>query len=61
MHWRRWDVLRLRLRSLFSRGAVERALAKELLFHLEAEIEEYRANGLSPKMLGSWSSKGLAE
>ena len=45
---RRWNILRLRLRSLCVRGSVERELTRELLFHLEAEIEDGRARGLSP-------------
>jgi predicted permease len=47
MNGRWWNILRLRWRSLFTRGAVERELAKELRFHLEAEIERARAAGLS--------------
>lgn len=47
MNGRRWNILRLRLRSLLSRRSVERELAKELLFHVETEIEEGRAKGLS--------------
>ena len=47
MNRRRLNVLRLRLRSLLARGAVERELAKELRFHLESEIEAGRAKGLS--------------
>src|SRR3569833_2604727 len=47
MHWRWLDILRMRLRSLFSRGAVDFALEKELRFHLDEEIEAGRAQGLS--------------
>jgi hypothetical protein len=47
MYQQRWNILRLRFRSLFARSAVERELAKELRFHLEAEIEAGRAKGLS--------------
>ena len=47
MYGRQWNILRLRFRSLFARTAVERELAKELRFHLEAEIEVARAKGLS--------------
>jgi predicted permease len=47
MYGRQWNILRLRLRSLFARSAVERELAKELRFHLDTEIEVARAKGLS--------------
>lgn len=50
MTMRRWfDVVRLRLRSLFRRGQVERELLSELRFHIEQEAEEARASGLSPE------------
>jgi predicted permease len=39
--------LRLRLRSLFRRSCVERELAEELSFHLEEQIDENRAAGMS--------------
>lgn len=45
---RRWrDILRMRARSLLRRAKVERELEKELRFHLDREIEEGRAHGLS--------------
>jgi predicted permease len=45
---RRWpDILRLRIRSLLRRSRVERELEKELRFHIEQEIEDGRARGLS--------------
>jgi len=45
---RRWlSILHLRARSLFRRNDVERDLEKELQFHLDQEIEEARARGLS--------------
>jgi putative ABC transport system permease protein len=44
---RAWEKLRLRLRSLFQRDAVERDLDAELQFHLKQLIGEYRAAGLS--------------
>src|SRR5581483_8766036 len=45
---RRWrDVLRMRARSLLRRAQLERELDKELRFHLDLEIEEGRAQGLS--------------
>jgi predicted permease len=39
--------LRLRLRSLFRRSRVERELAEELSFHLEEQVAENRAAGMS--------------
>src|SRR5260370_3377778 len=42
------DVFRLRLRSLFSRANVEQELDEELSYHLERQIEEYIATGMSP-------------
>lgn len=47
MKRRRWRVLRMRLRSLLRTSEVERELDKELRFHLEQQIEEARAFGLS--------------
>lgn len=48
MRKRRWhDILRLRLRSVFLRTQVERELQKELRFHLDQQIEENLAAGLS--------------
>jgi putative ABC transport system permease protein len=45
---RRWlGVLWMRARSVFRSSQVERELEKELRFHLDQEIEEGRANGLS--------------
>src|SRR4051794_34723282 len=44
---RRWDILLLRIRSLLAREAVEEDLAKELRFHLDAEMEEAGERGLS--------------
>ncbi len=41
------EVLRLRLRTLLFRGRVELELDRELRAHLEEEIEESRAKGLS--------------
>jgi len=49
MRNQRWrDVLRMRARSLLYRRRVERELEKELRFHLDQEIEEACARGLSP-------------
>jgi hypothetical protein len=40
MHLERWlDMVRLRLRSLLRRGAIEQVLDRELRFHLDQEIE----------------------
>src|SRR5215469_262838 len=44
---RHWDKIRLILRSLFRRDFIERELDAELRFHLEAQIEENRAAGMS--------------
>ena len=45
----RWaDKLRLRLRSLFRHGSVEQELDAELRFHLEQQIQENLAAGMSP-------------
>jgi predicted permease len=47
---RRWhDIFRMRARSVFNRGQVERELDKELRFHLDQQIEEMRARGLPPE------------
>ena len=46
----RWvDKLRLRCRSLFRRSQVEGELADELRFHLEQQIEENIAAGMTPE------------
>ena len=42
------DIFRLRLRSLFSRAGVEQELDEELRYHLDRQIEEYIAAGMSP-------------
>ena len=42
------DIMRLRLRSLFRRSQVEAELAAELQFHLDQQIEENIASGMSP-------------
>ena len=45
----RWSSkLRLRVRSLFQRDAVERELESELSFHLEEQIAENVASGMTP-------------
>ncbi len=43
------DMLWLRIRSIFARSRVERELEKELRFHLDQQIEEELAAGLSPE------------
>jgi predicted permease len=46
---RRWiDRLRLRIRSILRQGAVDAQLQRELRFHLDQQIAEYRATGLTP-------------
>jgi len=48
MHPERWlDILRLRFRSLFRRGAVEQDLERELRFHLDQETEANEDIGLT--------------
>jgi predicted permease len=49
MHVERWlDIVRLRLRSLLRRDAVERELDRELHFHLDQEIEKNVGLGMAP-------------
>ena len=58
------DILRHRLRSLFSRNSVDRELDEELQYHLEREIEDYTAAGMSPAdaaRLARQSVCGLAQ
>ena len=44
----RWArVLRLRARSLFRRAAVERDLARELQSHIDLQVDDYVARGMS--------------
>lgn len=43
------NIFRLKLRSLFSRNKVERELDEELRYHLERQIEQGVAAGMSPK------------
>ena len=46
----RWTkTLRLRLRSLFRSGRVERELDEELRYHLEHLVDDYVAAGMSPE------------
>jgi predicted permease len=46
MNWLR--VIRLRVRSLLNRAAVEEELNEELRFHLEMQAAEYERQGMSP-------------
>jgi predicted permease len=41
-------ILRLRLRSLFSGARADRELDEELQYHLDRQIEEYLAGGMTP-------------
>jgi predicted permease len=43
------QILRLRARSLFRRSAVEHDLQRELASHVEQQIDEYVARGMSPE------------
>jgi len=42
------QILRLRLRSLFQRGAADRELDEELRFHLDHQVEQNIAAGMDP-------------
>jgi putative ABC transport system permease protein len=57
MGWTR--TLRLRLRSLFRSGRVERELTEEFQYHLERTIEEYVASGLSPSLARSQALRDM--
>jgi predicted permease len=46
---RLYDIVFLRLRSLFGRAAVERDLDRELSFHFDQQVQEYIANGMPPE------------
>ena len=60
MHPERWlDVVRLRLRSLLWRGAVERELQRELQFHLDQEIETNVRLGMDPSAARSAALRRL--
>ena len=41
-------ILRLRLRSLFSGARADRELDEELQYHLDRQVEEYLAAGMTP-------------
>src|ERR1700694_3454627 len=47
MRW--YTKLALRLRSLFLRQRADRELSDELQFHLQAQIDEYIAQGMEAK------------
>ena len=60
MHPERWlDVVRLRLRSLVRRGAVERELDRELQFHLDQEVENNVRLGMAPSAARSAALRRL--
>src|SRR5215831_15947117 len=46
-HW--FYTVPLRLRSLFRRAKVEQELDEELRYHLERQIEEHIAKGMTPE------------
>jgi predicted permease len=56
---RRFDILRLRLRTFFWRNRVERELDKELAFHLAQQIDENLAQGMSPREARDAASRAL--
>lgn len=59
MKRRRWRVARMRLRSLLRTSQVERELEKELRFHLDQQVEEARALGLSAEEARSAALKKM--
>ena len=54
------SIVRLRLRSLFSRAAVEQELDEELQYHLEREIEENLAAGMGRQEARSAALRSIA-
>jgi predicted permease len=54
------SIVRLRLRSLFSRTVVERELDEELQYHLERQIDENVAAGMSPREARSAALRSIA-
>lgn len=54
------SIIRLRLRSLFSRAELEQELDEELRYHLEMEIEEHIAAGMSPEEARRQVQRSLA-
>ena len=55
------DALLLRLRSLFRGTRVEHDLDDELRFHVEAQVEELVAKGLSPEHARTAALRALSE
>src|SRR5262245_26590321 len=56
-HW--FYIVPLRLRSLFRRRRVEQELDDELRYHLERQIEEYLAKGMTPEDARSAALRAL--
>lgn len=46
---RQWTIFQLRLRTAFSRNAVESDLDEELRYHIERQIDEDIARGMNPR------------
>jgi macrolide transport system ATP-binding/permease protein len=46
---RQWTIFQLRLRTAFSRSAVENDLDEELRYHIERQIDEDIARGMNPR------------
>jgi len=65
LHPRRlYDIARLRLRSLAGRARVDLELDRELSFHIDQQIDENIANGMSPeaaRAAAMWSLGGLVQ
>lgn len=60
MHPERWfDMACLRLRSVLRRGAIERELDRELLFHIDQEIEKNIRLGMHPSIARSAALRRL--
>lgn len=58
----RWTTtIRLRLRSVFSRGKVEQELDEELHYHLERQIEEFVAAGMPYQEARSAALRSIAD
>jgi len=53
-------VLPLRLRSLFRRNQVEKELDEEMQYHLDRQIGEHIARGMSPEDAKSAALRALA-
>ena len=54
-----WDVAAMRIRSLARRGRVESDLDRELRFHLEQQVEENLARGMSPEEARAAALRGF--